>query len=205
MNIKNLYYKYIKFPISDFFNYKSHIYIDFNIWKVFSDYLKCRKYFHSPLLKKYKLKVEDYINDNYFFLETSTYNKLLYIKCHGIGYKLKYNMFRFENVPFICIIWRNKVKYVFGLEAPLYDEINGIYSKNNLLYYEGILNFLYKNNKDIYKTYSRLKFVQSYWLDKEIYHKDTAEVKLIYSTLLPCIRKKYADKIIELEYKNNKR
>ena len=206
--IKNLYYKY-KFKLWDFFYYKSPVYIEFNIFRLYKDWFKVRKVFHKPILKRYKMNVdENTLGSDYFYLETSCYNKWLYFAVHSCDYKLKYGEIRFESVPHICLIWKNKIKYVWGLEAPLYEEIYktdyNYISKNNLLYWEGILTYLWEYNKDIVKTYHNNIWTKSLTLNEIDKETNKHKTYIIYYTLLHCLKPKYADIIIN-KINNNKK
>lgn len=202
-------YKHIKYKIWAWFEYKSPIYICFNPFKFYRDWWKARNVFHRPVLCKYKMGVEENnLGSDYWYLETSCDNKWLMIKSHPCDYKLKYGEIRFESVPCLVIIWRNKTKWVFGLEAPLYDErINYIdknyITRNNLLYWEAVLTYLWEHNKDIIKTYENNIWTQTFIL--EDVDKDTGVHKKVtrYETILPCLKNKYAN-IIYKHVNNSK-
>ena len=138
---------------------------------------------------------ENNLGSDYLFIETSCHNKWLYFAVHPCDYKLKYGEIRFESVPHICLIWKNKIKYVWGLEAPLYEEIYktdyNYISKNNLLYWEGIYTYLWEYNKDIVKTYKN-----------NIWNGLKENGTNIPYTLLQCLKPKYADIIINEINKN---
>ena len=200
-------YKHIKYKIWNWFEYKSPIYICFNPFKFYSDWWKARKVFHKPILCKYKMDVnENNLGSDYWFAETSTYNKWLMIKSHPCEYKLKFGEIRFESVPYLVIIWRNKTKWIFGLEAPLYDERMNYKNKkyltrNNLLYWESILTYLWEYNKDIIKTYENNIWTQTFILEDVDKEKGIHKKITKYETILPCLKNKYAD--IIYKYINN--
>lgn len=206
--IKNSYYHY-KFKLEDFFYRKSYIYIEFNIFKIFRYWWKVRKIFYKPILKKYKLNINDGLGSDYLYLEYECNNKWLYFAVHPCEFKLKYNEVRFESVPYICLIWKNKIKYIWGLEAPLYEDnyFNGNHyiSRNNLLYWEGILTYLIEFNKDIIKTYKNNVWIKTLFLsdiDKETNKSKKYEINY---TLINVLKPKYASKIIKYineQYKN---
>lgn len=208
--IKNLWYHYIYWPIYNFFVYRSPIYIgNLNIFKIYKDWWKAHKSFRMPYLKVYKMNVdENMLGSDYFYIETSTYNKWLYFNIESCGYKLKYGKIRFENVPYICLIWRNKTKWIIGLEAPLYDYSNysDTYSRNNMLYWEAILTYNYEYDKDIIKTFENNIWGRTYIL-KDV--DDIGNNKKIkeYNTIISCLNNNVAEKIINhylIKYTKNK-
>ena len=205
--IKKYYYKF-KYKLWSFFYYKSPIYIEFNIFRLYKDWFRARKVFYKPLLKKYKMKVnENKLGSDYFFIETSCHNKWLYFAVHSCDYKLKLGEIRFESVPHICLIWKNKIKYIWGLEAPLYEEYynkdNNLYiSKNNLLYWEGILTYLWEYNKDIVKTYNNNIWCRTLILNDIDKNTNKPKRYRIVNSLLSCLNPKYADLIINEINKN---
>ena len=122
-NIHKFWIHNIKWPIINWWIYKSPIYIGtLNIFKLYKDWWKARKVFHRPILKIYKMNVnENILGSDYFYIETDTNNKWFYFNVEQCGFKLKWGDIRFENVPYMCLIWRNKTKWIIGLEAPLYS------------------------------------------------------------------------------------
>lgn len=199
--LRKLWYNKIYWKIYNYFHYKSPIFIGtLNIFKLYKDWLKAYKHFHKPIMKIYKMNIdENNLGSDYFYIETETYNKLLYFNIESCGFKLKWGEYRFENVPYICIIWRNKTKWIIGLEAPLYDynRHTNTYQRNNDLYWESILKYNYSEYKgDIIKTYIHniwvcthiLKDLDENGLNKKIYE---------YDTILPCLKNKSAEKIIQ--------
>ena len=195
-------FKIIHFKLWNFFYYKSPVYIEFNIFNPFKYWFKARHIFYKPHIKKYKLSINEHINGDYMYIPYETYNKWFHLSFKSCQYKIKLDEYRFENNPYICLIWRNKVKYIWGFEAPLY-EITQIYtdkqsiSKNNMLYWEGILTYLYENNKDIIETYKNNIWTMTLDLkDIDEHTQKNKKYKILY-TLLPCIKPKYADKIMK--------
>ena len=188
--------KYIKFKICWWFHENSPIYIYFDK-SLFKDFWKIRKVFYKPYIKKYKLKVEENnLGSDYFYIETSCNNKWFYLSFNGIGYKTKYGEFRYENVPYICLIWKNKIKYIWGFECPLYeDSTSELISTDNMLYYEGILTYLYEFNRDIIKTYFNNIWTRTYILKDVDEDGKNKRIEIKY-TLLHCLKPKYANKIM---------
>ena len=214
-SIKNRYFNY-KYKLQNYFYYKSPIYIEFNIFKLYKYWWQTRKIFYKPLLKKYKLNLNECLGSDYLYMEYSCYNKWLYFAVHPCDYKLKYEEIRFESVPYICLIWKNKVKYIWGLEAPLYEEReyngNNYISKNNLLYWEGILTYLYEYDKDIIKTYENNIWTTTLYLKDIDEETNKNKTRIINYTLLNALKPKYAEIIINhvnelykkhIEEKNN--
>lgn len=119
---------------------------------------------------------------------------------------MKYSEVRFLNVPYICLIWRNRTKIIIGLEAPLYsyNESNNTYYRNNLLYWEGILSYNYMYKKDIIKTFKNNIWYNFFFLN-EIDDDGKNKIKKIYTTLLPALTNTGAEKIMEYykQLKNN--
>ena len=199
----NKYYFKIKFKISNWFDYKSPIYINLNFWKFIKEYWKVRKVFHKPILKKYKIQVdENVLGSDYFYIENECYNKWFYLNFHECYWKWKYDEIRYEGVPWICLIWKNKVKYILGLEAPLYrDDVRTddfqCYHRDNLLYWEGILSYLYMYKRDIIKTYENNIWGRSFYFTD----LNGEEQKLrVRETIITALKPKYADKILTYEY-----
>ena len=201
---KALYKKYfhIKYKVSSYFYYSCPIYINFNVYKFIKEYWKVRKIFHKPILKKYKMQVYDNeLGSDYLYIENECYNKLFYLKFHPCEWKWKYHEVRFENVPWICLIWKNKVKYIYGLEAPLYRDTNltngkNCYQRDNLTYWEAILSYLYMYDKDLIKTYKNNIWGQSHYFTD----MDGKEKKIrIRETIISALKPKYADKILKYE------
>lgn len=161
----------IKYKLWNYFRYRSPIFISFKFWKPFQSWWKVRKIFKKPIFVYHKLKYnQEFLGDDYFYIPITCHNKWLFIDFDDCQFKLKYNEIRFESVPSIVLIWKQKIVYVIGLEAPEYEytvnrEKNN-YNKNNLLYWEGILTYLYEFNKDLYKTYLNNIWEQLLW-DKD--------------------------------------
>lgn len=207
MNIKKIIYKKwfnITYKISSWLKYKSPIYINLNVYRFLKESFKVKKIFYKPVLKKYKLNVENSINSDYFFIETECNNKWFYLNFHECYWKWKYDEVRFESVPWICLIWKNKVKYIWGLEAPLYRdsqpnelEVCQCHTRDNLVYWESILSYLYMYKKDIIKTYKNNIWGRSYYFTD----LNGQEKKLkVRETIIHALKPKYADKILEYEY-----
>ena len=204
MNIKKIFqriwYRNIYWPISNFFTYRSPVYINtFNIFRIYSDWWKARKVFYMPMLKVYKMKVdENMLGSDYFFIETFTHNKWLYINIERCGYKYKWREIRFENVPYICIIWRNKTKWIIGLEAPLYsyNRYSKTYSRNNDLYWESLMTYLYTYDKDIIKTFNN-NIWSGMLVLKELDENGNNKKIFEYDTIISCLKPKAAEKIIQ--------
>lgn len=204
MDIKKIFqriwYRNIYWPISNFFTYRSPIYINtLNIFKIYSDWWKARKVFYKPLLKCYKMNVdENILGSDYFYIETETYNKWFYLNVERCGYKLKYGEIRFENVPYICFIWRNKVKWIIGLEAPLYEynRHSDTYWRNNDLYWESLLTYLYQYDKDIVRTF-RNNIWESMLILKDVDENGNNKKHYNYDTIISCLKPKAAEKIIK--------
>lgn len=203
-NIKKIFqkiwYRKIYWPIINFFIYKSPIYINtFNIFKFYSDWWQARKVFYKPIMKVYKMNVdENILGSDYFYMETSTHNKWLYINIERCGYKLKWREIRFENVPYVCIIWRNKTKWIIGLEAPLYkyNRHSNTYWRNNDLYWEALLTYLYEYDKDIVRTF-RNNIWSSRLILKDVDENGVNKIHTDYDTIISCLKPKAAEKIIQ--------
>ena len=164
MSIKFLkqYINRLKYNIWSYFWYKSPIYINLNFTKIFWYWWKCRRDFLKPVIVKHKLKRGDCLNSDYFYLNTDVNNKLLHIDFHPLDWKTKYGDYRFEGVPYIIIVLKNKA-WVWGLEAPLWEQLsNHSWQRNNMLYWEGILDYRYTYNKNIIKTYQNNIWVRHY-------------------------------------------
>ena len=193
--IKKFYFK-IKYKIWSYFYYKSPIYINFKFWKPISDWWKVKNIFKCPVFVFHKLKYnEEFIGSDYFYTPHTCYNKWLFIDFGACQYKLKYNEIRFESVPYIVLIWKQKITYIIGLETPEYEYsiTRKSYSKNNLLYWEGILTYLHECNKDLYKTYNYNKwstFIDAY--DKE---GNKIDINDEYN-IIPYLKHKYQKFII---------
>ena len=194
----------IRYQIFSFFFYKSPIYLNLNIFKIYRYYWTARKYFQKPILRFYKMNIEDSLGSDYFFLETECWNKWLYINCHHCEWKSKYTEIRFESVPHICIILFNKYKYVIGLEAPLYTDTGGKWRPDNDLYWEAILGYCLEFKKDLVKTYNNNIWGRHYY---DIYTSKGEEVRKkvnIYSTIFPALTKKGKDLIVEWQKEDSK-
>lgn len=208
--IKKLYYQ-IKWKLYYWFNDKAWVCISLNPFKHWSDWRKVRKVFRKPKVVKYKydLSKEFYgYSSDYMRAEYGKCgNKLLRIKSYRCDWKSKYGEVRFETVPYLTIVWRNKTRWIFGLESPVYEEqpkvdYDGEYNKidilnistNNLLYWEGILSYLYEHDKDIVKTYKNNIWVKSYQLKNDI--NVTNKKLTIEYTILNMLKQKYAEKIV---------
>ena len=205
--IQKYYYRYIHWPLYNFFYYKSPIYISsLNFFKIYNDWWHARKDFHRPILKIYKMNVnENTLGSDYFYIETETNNKWLYINIEKCGYKTKWGEYRFENVPYICIIWRNKIKWIIGLEAPLYiySNYSKTYSRYNDLYWESIIKYNWSFNKDILKTYQHNIWVTTLLL-KDTDENGENKKYYKYETILPCLKNIAAEKIIQYYLKKYK-
>ena len=182
MKIKRLYYK-IKFKIWNWFYYDSPIYIGLNPFEVIKHWWKVRKVFKRPIITKHKLGVQDYLGSDYFLMKTQCNNKWFHLSFNGLGYKLKYDEPRFETVPYICLIWRNKVKYIWGFECPIVTLHNDYYSRENLIYWESIL--WYIKSKDLIKTY-----------ENNLWQKSIDDTK-IFDSNINMLKKKSQLKVLE--------
>jgi len=208
INIKKItqriWYRKIYWPLSNFFTYRSPVYINtLNIFRFYLDWWKARKVFYKPIMKVYKMNVdENVLGNDYFYIETSTHNKLFYLNVERCGYKLKYGEIRFENVPYVCIIWRNKIKWIIGLEAPLYEynSYSNTYWRNNDLYWEALLTYLYQYNKDIIRTFKN-NIWESMHILKDVDENGKNKKHYDYDTIISCLKPKEAEKIIQY-YKN---
>lgn len=198
--VKRIWYHNIYWPISNFFTYKSPIYIKtFNIFRIYSNWWKARKVFYKPLLKVYKMNVdENNLGSDYFFIETQTNNKWLYVNVERCIYKLKWGEIRFENVPYICIIWRNRTKWIIGLEAPLYEysSYSNTYWRNNMLYWESILTYNWTYNKDILKTFNN-NIWSNILILKDVDENGNNKKHYNYDTIISCLKPKAAEKVIQ--------
>jgi len=155
--------KSIKWKIKDWIYYHSNIYIEFNIFKLWRYYWSARKYFLAPNIVKHKLKVDEGLGSDYFFLMTDCNNKWFHLSFHPCEWKSKFGDVRFESVPYACLILFNRVKYIWGLEAPIFENYKGNWSRNNLLYWEGVLGYSINYNKDILETYNNNIWVRTYY------------------------------------------
>lgn len=197
--LKYFWYHYIYWPIYNYFYYKSPIFIGtLNIFKIYKDWWDARKSFKIPYLKCYKLNINETLSSNaYFYIETSTNNKWLYFNVHRCQFKLKWGEYVFENVPYICLIWRNKVKWIIGLEAPLYEytDYSNRFYRNNDLYWESIIQYNYAFNKDIIKTFNNNIWHRQYVL-KDTDENGENKIKKEIITPLSALTNKAADKIL---------
>lgn len=207
MNWIKRQYRTIKYQINNWFYYHSWIYIGLNPFKFIQDYWKVRKYFQKPIIIKHKMKPEEnMLGSDYLYIYTNNYNKLIHLSFHSCDWKSKYQEIRFETVPYICFIWLGKVKYIWGLEAPIYSDSNWskCHSRNNDLYWEGILTFLYKFDKDVIKTYRNNIWVSTYLSEFKPKDQEKPDRVEIRHTLIDAFKPKYSQLIIEDEYKRYK-
>ena len=161
----------IKYKIWNYFYYKSPIYICLNPFKIFEFWWEARKDFMKPIIIKHKLKRGDSLSSDYFYLNTNVNNKWLHIDFEPCGWKSKYDDIRFESVPYILVVWFNKV-WVWGLEAPLYEQhtpnqynYKHYWTRNNDLYWEGILHYCMLFNHNIIKTYQNNIWTRHYHVE----------------------------------------
>ena len=187
ISIKKIYKK-VKWRIWDWFNYKSPIFISINPFKVWKHWWKVRKVFRRPIITKHKLGVEGYLGSDYFLMKTQCNNKWFHLSFNELNYKLKYGEPRFETVPYICLIWRNKVKYIWGFECPTVTLHNDFYSRENLIYWESILWYL--KSKDLIKTYKN-----------NLWQKSIDDTK-IYDSNINMLKKKSQEEV--MMYVNSK-
>jgi len=178
MNIK-YFFRSIKFKIWDFFYHKSPIYIEFNFLKVYKYYWIARKYFLKPIIIKHKLKRGDSLNADYYYLNTDVNNKWFHLSFESCGWKDKFGEVRFEAVPYALLVIFNKA-WVWGFEAPLYEQHREIWSRNNMLYWEGVLGFSINYDKDIIKTYKNNIWTRNYTI---INYKQERELLEIQETI----------------------
>lgn len=146
-------FRNIIYKISSWFKYESPIYIEFNIFRLWRYYWKARKYFKSPDIVFHKLNINDSLGSDYFCLPVETHNKIFHMSIEACDWKSKFGEIRFEAVPYICIIISNKIKYVIGLEAPLWKFRQEKWTRDNLLYWEAVLGYSLRYKKDLVRTY----------------------------------------------------
>lgn len=188
--------------VYDWFYYKSPVFISLNPLSFWGDWLGVRDVFRKPCVRKYKLSVEESLGSDYFFLETSCNNKWFYLCSHRCGYKYKWGTVRFECVPYLCFIWRNRVKYVIGLESPMVDDKlpNAVPYRENDMYWEGLLSFKYDCNRDVYKTYKYNTWLSDYELKTTDENGDNICITHRH-TIINALKSKYAQQIITEEMK----
>lgn len=111
-------------------------------------WFKARKDFIPPKIKFYKFR-----NDSDFYLSSLMYQEDAIININDFEWKSKYGDYRFEWLPYILIKIGNW-RLLWTFEAPDGD---------NTHYYELILNYLYKYDKDYDKTIKNYGW--STWVD----------------------------------------
>lgn len=179
--------------------YHSNIYIEFNIFKLWRYWWSARKYFLAPNIVRYKLKVNEGLGSDYFYLKSDCDNKWFHLSFNSCDWKSKFGDVRFESVPHACLILFNKVKYVWGLEAPLYEQHRGIWSRNNMLYWECVLGYSINYGKDILQTYKdNIWFREYYSMHKPKDQENYDRVK-IEETCFNALTNKGKKKILEYQ------
>lgn len=183
--------------LGEWFYFHSPIYVNLNIWKSIKYYIKCFNIFYAPVIVKYKMKYpEQGLSSDYFYLQLESPNKWLHISFEELGWKSKHGDYRFESCPYFTIVWMNKIRWVWGLEAPIYVEhiSNGNIKyggRDNDFYWETILYYLYKSKGDVVLTYKN-----NMW-QRPIYdEKLSRTIFNIPITNLNIFRQKYKEKII---------
>lgn len=185
--------------IYSWFIYNSPIYINLNIWKSIKYYIKSMKVFRHPIIVRYRLINGESLDNDYYFVSAKTYNKLLHISFNELDWKIKYCNYRFEGCPYLKIVLFNKYCWIFGLEAPIFSmrydtetgKVSG-YDRNNDLYWETILEYLYNGyiDKDPIKAYEKIVLYKYVWQDDKVVGK-------IPETSFDMFRDKYKRKISE--------
>lgn len=154
----------LKWKIKDWIYYHSNIYIEFNIFKLWRYWWCARKFFLAPDIVKHKLDVNKGLGSDYFYMMTDCHNKWFHLSFHSCDWKSKYGDVRFESVPYACLILFNKVKYIWGLEAPLFEQSSDHHWKrNNLLYWESVLGYSINYNKNLIDTYKDNIWYREYY------------------------------------------
>lgn len=194
MNIK-YHLRSIKWMIWNFLYYKSPIYIEFKFLKIYRYYWSARKYFLKPIIIKHKLKRGDSLGSDYYYLDTNVNNKWFHLSFESCGWKDKFREVRFESVPYILLVIFNKV-WVWGFEAPLYEQYRKTWQRNNMLYWEGVLSFSINYSKNILSTYKNNIWVRTYTI---INHKKEEERLEIQETIFNALTE-YGKQIIKSHY-----
>lgn len=96
---------------------------------------QCKEAFVMPEIITRKISPDD------------TTAKIFDFRVSGLGWKSKFGNYEFEYPPFIDICLFNKWRWQFVFEAP---QLN---NTNELCYWEGMMDWLWNNDKDIIKTY----------------------------------------------------
>ena len=187
------------------FFYKSPFFFSINPFRFLRDWWPVRSVFRRPYVRFYKLGLEEGLGGDYFFLETECRHKWFYFYSHPCGYKLKYGEVRFECVPYICFIWRRRVKYVIGLESPVVDDSMDGYvpRRDNDMYWEGLLSYRYDYKRDLYKAYKGNTWTRVHTLAMKDENGDNVVDRYRY-TFINCLKPNYAQQIIEEEIKSKK-
>lgn len=149
--------------------------MEFNIFKPFKYWWKCRKVFRRPHIKYGKRR------SHLYFLPC--YNKIFHLSFNELGYKYKYDEPRFEWNPYIHLKLFNKIEYIWSIECPIKTE-----SKiDDMIYWESIL--WYNMTGDVKKAYEMNMWNKSIDNNKEYY------------TCLDMLKPKYK-KLIENDIRN---
>ena len=191
-----------KYKIWSYFWYRSPIYISLNPFRIFDYWWQCRDIFIKPVIVKHKLDRGDSLYSDYFYLNTDVHNKWLHIKFQPCDWKSKYDEVRFESVPYILVVIKNKA-WVWGFEAPLYEQSsNNNWIRNNMLYWEGILSYLIEHNKDLIKTYKNNIWTRHY--NVQNLSDGSHHPLAIQDTIFHALTEKGKRIILEYQMKKNK-
>jgi len=172
--VKYFYYN-LKYKVSRFLEKYSPIYWNsLNVFKCFREYWKVRKYFEAPCIKRYYypyIKQHEYNTDVYSKCKW----RILEIKVYPLLWKWKWNQVRHEYNPTFSIMLFNKWKWRYELHSP--D------AKEDLIYWESILNFLYDDTckSNLNKTYSE----NIWWSDYDNETKEYTKQNTVYPYLRP--------------------
>lgn len=125
-------------------------------------------------------------------------NNIFTLFLFGIGYKTKFGEFRYESFPRINMFLFDKWELYIGFRAPGKD----IKNKNDMLYYESILDYVYTFNKDIIKTFNNHECVSD--ADVATCSKDTIAPYLKKDSKIICLEydaieshREYVEKVVE--------
>lgn len=169
----------------------SPIYINsFNFYKLIKFWVKARKAFRFPCIECKFGKIDE-ITD---YITEYEENKIFGLYIFDLGYKMKYGTSRFESLPQLILILFKKWKLHINFRAPAItkysykDNEGNILHKeyrNDMLYYEAILDYIYVYNKDILKTYNNHCWVFEW--DAETCYRETIKSYLLDWAKIMCM------------------
>lgn len=121
-------------------------------------WMQCKDVFVAPHITIEKWNIDD------------TDAKILDIRVSGLGWKEKYGYLEYEYPPFIELSLFKKWKWIMRFDSP------HVKDSTEFCYWEGMLSYIYKNNKDLVKTYQ-----DNIWESKDNNHLYTIMPYLTHS------------------------